>query len=197
MILVIDNYDSFVHNLARYIRLLGRATQVVRNDALTLSEIEAMDPEAIVLSPGPQAPDQAGICEQVVRQFSERVPILGVCLGHQVIVQAFGGRIVRGEPVHGMPSAVEHAGTGLFAGLPNPMLAARYHSLVADPETIPDCLEVSASIAQADHSERRIVMAVAHRDLRTFGVQFHPESLLTPDGDKLIANFLNTITADR
>lgn len=182
--LIIDNYDSFVHNLARYFRLLGRPTQVVRCDALTLAAIADDPPESIVISPGPRSPADAGISVDIVRRFSGQIPILGVCLGHQSIGAAFGAHVVEGEPVHGRHSAITHEGRELFAGLPSPLSVARYHSLVLDPATIPACLDVTARTAD------KIVMAVRHREHPTFGVQFHPESVLTDEGSRLLENFL-------
>lgn len=182
--LVIDNYDSFVHNLARYFRLLGRPTQIVRCDALTLESIADDPPEAIVISPGPRAPADAGISVDVVRRFSGQIPILGVCLGHQSIGAAFGADVVPGEPVHGRHSAITHDARELFAGLPSPLSVARYHSLALDPATIPACLSITARTAD------QVVMAVRHREHPTFGVQFHPESVLTDEGFLLLENFL-------
>lgn len=182
--LVIDNYDSFVHNLARYFRLLGRPTAVVRCDAITLAAIADDPPEAIVISPGPRAPADAGISVDVIRRFSGQIPILGVCLGHQAIGAAFGAHVVRGEPVHGRHSTITHDGQGLFAGLPSPLSVARYHSLVLDPTTMPGCLSVTARTANGT------VMGVRHHEHPTFGVQFHPESVLTDEGFRLLANFL-------
>lgn len=182
--LILDNYDSFVHNLARYFRLLGQHTEVVRSDALTIEQIEAELPDAIVISPGPHGPADAGISLAVVQHFSGRVPILGVCLGHQTIGAAFGARVVAGEPVHGRQSAVTHEGQGLFTALPSPLSVARYHSLVLAPESIPDSLCVTATTAEGT------VMAVQHREHPTFGVQFHPESVLTAEGSRVLENFL-------
>lgn len=185
MILVIDNYDSFVHNLARYFRRLGWATEVVRNDRLTLSELEAKCPEAIVISPGPCRPCDAGISIDLVREYSGLFPILGICLGHQAIVEAFGGKVSRSaSPMHGQTSAMQHAGGGLFAGLPAPLQVARYHSLVAEPARLPEALELTGWL------EDGTVMAVEHRTQPTIGWQFHPESILTEYGAELIARFL-------
>ena len=185
MILVIDNYDSFVHNLARYFRQLGCDTQVVRNDSISIEQIQSLNPAAIVLSPGPCDPDQAGICLQVIKQFQTVKPILGVCLGHQAIIQAFGGTITRAkEPMHGRGSQVEHVGSPMFAGVPSPFMAARYHSLVGQPASVPDCLTVTAKTAD------QTVMAVEHQSLPIVGLQFHPESVLTVCGYRLISNFL-------
>lgn len=185
MILVIDNYDSFVHNLARYFRRQGCATEVVRNDDLTLRELEAKCPDAIVLSPGPCGPVDAGISIDVVREYSGIFPILGICLGHQAIVEAFGGTVRRSEsPMHGQTSALLHANRGLFAGLPEPLRVARYHSLVAEPGLLPDSLQLTGWL------EDGTVMAVEHRRHPTIGWQFHPESILTESGDELIMRFL-------
>jgi len=184
-ILLIDNYDSFVFNLARYLRELGVATQVVRNDAVTVAEITRLAPAAIVISPGPCTPREAGISLEVVRQLGGRIPLLGVCLGHQAIAEGLGGRVVRAaEPVHGRTTLIEHSGTGLFADLPNPLRAGRYHSLIAEPSSLPDELLVTARTAEG------VIMAFAHRDQPLWGVQFHPESILTEGGHRLLANFL-------
>ena len=188
MLLLIDNYDSFVYNLARYAVELGRETRVVRNDAITVEEIRALEPEGIILSPGPRDPEHAGVCLAVVRELGERFPILGVCLGHQVIGHAYGARIVRGEPVHGRVGVIHHDGLGIFEGVPTPFEAARYHSLVVAPETVPAELEVAARLADGT------IMALRHRRLRVVGVQFHPESILTRHGHRLLANFLGQQT---
>jgi anthranilate synthase/aminodeoxychorismate synthase-like glutamine amidotransferase len=185
MILLIDNYDSFVYNLARYLREMGCATQVVRNDAVSVDEVCKMAPRAIVISPGPCTPFQAGISVQLVREVSERIPTLGVCLGHQAIGQALGGNVSRSPlPVHGMRCRVHHDGTGLFAGLPAPLWAGRYHSLCVIGETLPETLRVTA------RSDEGVVMALAHVTWPLFGVQFHPESVLTDGGHRLLSNFL-------
>ena len=186
MILVIDNYDSFVFNLARYFEELGRPVDVRRNDALGLDDVERLAPEAIVLSPGPCTPTEAGVTLDVVRRFSGRVPMLGVCLGHQAIGEAFGGNVVRAKkPLHGRASRVEHDDAGLFAGLPNPLSVGRYHSLIVEfDEGYDGPLEVTG------RSEEGEVMALAHRTHPTFGVQFHPESILTEAGHRLLLNFL-------
>ena len=185
MILIIDNYDSFTFNLAQYVESLGFEVTVPRNDAVDLSALEALAPEAIILSPGPGRPEGAGVILEVVRRFSGRLPILGVCLGHQAIARAFGGRIVSAPVLmHGKTSAVRHDGRGLFAGLPNPLTATRYHSLVVDEAALPACLEATA------HAEDGALMALRHRRHRTEGVQFHPEAILTDRGLDLLANFL-------
>ena len=182
-VLVIDNYDSFTYNLVQYLGELGASVDVVRNDRATVAELLERRPERLVISPGPCTPADAGISIEASRAFPEAgIPTLGVCLGHQALVEAFGGRTIRGEPIHGKEAEVDHDGSGLFAGLPSPMIAGRYHSLVADPQ-LPDELELSASYGD-------VVMAVRHRKLAAAGVQFHPESVLTPDGKKLLANFL-------
>lgn len=183
MILLLDNYDSFVHNLARFLRRQGRETSVVRSDRIGVSTIEQMHPSAIVLSPGPRKPEDAGCCLEVVRQLGETVPILGVCLGHQTIGQAFGGTIIRSEPYHGRRSTIRHDGTGLFADMPDPLSVGRYHSLAIDPDALPDCLTVTA------RSDDGTIMGIRHRELPIHGVQFHPESVLTTQGDRLIGNF--------
>jgi anthranilate synthase/aminodeoxychorismate synthase-like glutamine amidotransferase len=185
VILLIDNYDSFVHNLARYFKRLGHQTAVVRNDAVDSDEVARWQPSAIVLSPGPCTPREAGCSLELVRRFHATVPMLGVCLGHQAIAAAFGAQIVRApEPMHGRVSPVLHDGQGVFAGLPNPFSACRYHSLVVDEATLPSCLAVSARTAD------RVVMAVRHRDRPLVGLQFHPESILTAHGYALLAAFL-------
>ena len=190
MILLIDNYDSFVFNLARYLENLGQPTQVVRNDQISLDDVARLNPAAIVLSPGPCTPNEAGCCLDVVRRYTGLIPILGVCLGHQTIAQALGGRIVRTTPMHGKASAVLHRGEGLFAGLPSPFAAGRYHSLVVEPASLPPCLEVTA------WTEDGTIMAIAHRQAAVHGVQFHPESILTEAGYPLLANFLRLAGLD-
>ncbi len=185
MILLIDNYDSFVHNLARYFERLGHATQVVRNDAIDPARVAAFNPAAIVLSPGPCTPAEAGCSLDIVRQWAGRVPMLGVCLGHQAIAAASGASIVRaGEPMHGRTSRVFHDGNNVLAGLPNPFMACRYHSLVVDRATLPDCMEVTAWTLDGT------IMAIAHREWPVVGVQFHPESILTDAGYPILSNFL-------
>ena len=185
MILLIDNYDSFVYNLARYFARLGQDTRVVRNDAVDASAVRRLQPQAMVVSPGPCTPREAGCSIDVVRQLSGEIPILGVCLGHQAIGAAFGGQVVRArEPMHGRASAVVHGGSGIFAGLPPRLRVGRYHSLVVADEGLPPELEVTA------RTEDGVLMALAHRRHPTFGVQFHPESILTEGGYELLANFL-------
>ena len=185
MILLIDNYDSFVHNLARYFRRLGHETCVLRNDATHPADIEQRCPDAVVLSPGPCTPDEAGCSLSIVRELSDRIPILGICLGHQAIAAAFGGKVVRArQPMHGRTSDVYHDGSELFCGVPNPVTACRYHSLVVDRMTLPSCLAVTA------HTEDQVIMGVRHRERPVLGLQFHPESVLTDGGFCLLANFL-------
>lgn len=185
VILLIDNYDSFVHNLARYLRRLGAETRVIRNDVLTAEQIRQSAPQAIVLSPGPCAPAQAGCCLEVVQQLAADIPMLGVCLGHQVIAEAFGGRTIRAsEPVHGRASLIEHDSSGTFAGLPTSFWVGRYHSLVASREDLPSCLRVNAWLADGT------VMAIEHIEFPIVGWQFHPESVLTEHGYELLRAFL-------
>lgn len=185
LILLIDNYDSFVHNLARFLQELGCETQIVRNDAITVDEVREMNPQAIVLSPGPCTPAEAGICEDLVRQLGSSIPILGVCLGHQAIATASGGRIKRATvPVHGLTSEITHDGSALFDGIPNPLAVTRYHSLIVDETTLPESLTVTSRTADG------IVMSLAHREWQVVGVQFHPESVLTERGHDLLGNFL-------
>jgi anthranilate synthase/aminodeoxychorismate synthase-like glutamine amidotransferase len=185
MILLIDNYDSFVFNLARYFERLGQATHVVRNDAIDAERALALEPDAIVLSPGPCTPKEAGCSLEVVRRLAGRMPILGICLGHQAIGAALGANIIRAaEPVHGRTSPIRHNGRSVFRGLPDPIVAARYHSLVIERATLPAELEVTAWTSDGT------IMAIAHRALPLVGLQFHPESILTPDGYGLLAAFL-------
>ena len=185
MILVIDNYDSFVHNLARYFRQLGQKTIVVRNDAISLPEIQKLSPAAIVISPGPRTPEVAGISLAVVRELSQDFPILGVCLGHQCIVAAFGGRVIRsGGPMHGRSSLVDHTDSPMFADIANPLKVGRYHSLIAEKLTLSPSLRVTALASDGT------IMAVEHESLPVVGLQFHPESILTESGHQLLTNFL-------
>jgi len=185
MVFLLDNYDSFTYNLAQYIGELGHEVEVRRNDQTTLAEIERLAPEAIVISPGPCTPTEAGLSVPLVRHFAAKIPILGVCLGHQSIGQAFGGRIVRAPVLmHGKVSLIHHDGRTLFQGLPQPFEATRYHSLVIEPNSLPECLEVSARTSDG------VIMAVRHRSCAVEGVQFHPESILTTVGKDLLRNFL-------
>ncbi|HSS69365.1 MAG TPA: aminodeoxychorismate/anthranilate synthase component II [Casimicrobiaceae bacterium] len=184
-VLMIDNYDSFTYNLVQYLGELGADVQVYRNDMLTLDQIAAWKPEKIVLSPGPCTPSEAGICVPLIQRFAGEMPILGVCLGHQAIGQAFGGRIVRAARVmHGKLSEVKHRGAGVFSGLESPLTATRYHSLAIERASLPPCLEITA---ESDDGE---IMGVRHRDAAVEGVQFHPEAILTAQGHELLANFL-------
>ena len=188
MILLIDNYDSFVFNLARYVGELGHAREVVRNDAVTVAEIEALAPDAIILSPGPCTPKEAGISNAVIRELGPRIPILGVCLGHQCIAEAYGGLVLRARrPMHGKSSLIAHDGRGVFRGLPDPLRVTRYHSLIAASERVPDELEVSAWSPEGE------IMGLRHRTHPVEGVQFHPEAVLTERGHDLLANFLARI----
>lgn len=190
MLLMIDNYDSFTYNLVQYFGELGATVEVHRNDQIDLVEIAARQAQYLVLSPGPCTPNEAGISLTAVRHFAGQIPILGVCLGHQTVGQAWGGRIVRAAQVmHGKTSAVYHCGHGLFAGLPNPFTVVRYHSLVIEQATLPECLEITAWTQTAD-GERDAIMAVRHKELPVEGVQFHPESILTEHGHALLRNFL-------
>lgn len=185
MILVLDNRDSFVHNLARYVRLAGQPTEVVRSDEIDIPGVEALQPDAIVLSPGPGEPSTAGCCIEVVQRLHQRLPMLGVCLGCQAIAEAFGARIARApEAVHGRTSRVTHTSDGLFAGLESPLTLCRYHSLAVDEDSLPTELVANA------WDEQRVVMAIAHRELPVFGVQFHPEAILTEGGSQLIQSFV-------
>lgn len=186
MLLVIDNYDSFTYNLVQYFGELGAQILVKRNDEITLEEIEALKPERICISPGPCSPREAGISNEVIRSFGPRLPLFGVCLGHQCIGDVFGGEVVRADRLmHGKTSPILHDGKGVFAGLPSPFEATRYHSLLVRRQTFPDCLEISAETAEGE------VMGLRHRELPIHGVQFHPESILTLEGKKLLQNFLS------
>ena len=183
-VLVIDNYDSFTYNLVQYLGELGAEVEVVRNDRAKVGELLEQRPDRLVVSPGPCTPAEAGISVEAIRAFAEAgTPVLGVCLGHQSLVEAFGGRTVRGEPVHGKDAEIEHDGRTIYTGLPSPLVAGRYHSLVADPD-LPDELELSARLGD-------VVMGARHRELPAEGVQFHPESVLTPQGKHLLDNFLS------
>ncbi|MGK2285973.1 anthranilate synthase component II [Pedomonas sp. V897] len=185
MIVVIDNYDSFTYNLVHYLGELGAETTVIRNDQATVDEVLALRPAGLLLSPGPCTPNEAGICLDLIARAAGVVPLLGVCLGHQSIGQAFGGRVIRAPQVmHGKRSAVRHTDKGVFAGLPNPFQATRYHSLIVERETLPECLEITAE------TEDGIIMGLQHRQLPIHGVQFHPESIATEAGHDLLGNFL-------
>jgi len=185
MILVIDNYDSFTFNLVQYLGEMGQELKVFRNDALSVGDIEQMNPDRIVISPGPGRPENSGIVVEAIRRLAGKIPILGVCLGHQAIGAAFGGQVVRAPSImHGKTSQIYHDGRTIFAGLKNPFTATRYHSLVVLPEGLPDCLEVAA------RTDDGVIMGLRHRSFPVTGVQFHPESILTEDGKKLLANFV-------
>ena len=182
---MIDNYDSFVYNLVQYVREMGREVAVFRNDRISPDQVEIMRPERIIISPGPCAPDQAGVSLALIKRFAGRIPILGVCLGHQAIGQAFGGQVVRAaRPMHGKTSIIRNDGRGVFAGLPQQLTVGRYHSLLVSPEGLPDCLEVTARTVAGE------IMGLRHREYYVEGVQFHPESILTQQGKRLLANFL-------
>ncbi len=187
MLLVIDNYDSFTYNLVQYLGELGAEMVVRRNDEVTIDEIENdIKPEKILISPGPGTPDDAGISLEILEKFGDKIPILGVCLGHQSIGQIFGGKVVRApEPVHGKPVEIIHDGKTIFTGMNNNFQAGRYHSLIVERETLPDCLEISAV------SPDNLIMGLRHKTYKIEGVQFHPESILTPEGKKLLQNFLD------
>jgi anthranilate synthase/aminodeoxychorismate synthase-like glutamine amidotransferase len=187
LVLVIDNYDSFVYNLVQYLGELGADPLVYRHDEATLAQLLDLEPAAVLISPGPGRPEDAGVSNDAIDAFGRRgVPVLGVCLGHQCIGQLYGGQVVRaGQVMHGKTSMISHSGDGLFAGLPNPVEATRYHSLVVERASVPDCLEVTAE------TDDGVIMGLRHRDLPVAGVQFHPESILTEGGHKLMANFLS------
>ena len=190
MILLIDNYDSFTYNVYQAVANLGHPLQVVRNDRISLADISVANYDAIIISPGPGTPDDAGLSKQIVREFAGKLPILGICLGHQVIGEVFGGNVVRApQPVHGKTTEVAHQGHGLYTDLPQPFTAGRYHSLIVEEASLPECLEVTA------RNEENLIMGLRHRQFNVQGVQFHPESILTPVGDKLLANFLSSIEA--
>ncbi|MBU2054179.1 MAG: aminodeoxychorismate/anthranilate synthase component II [Proteobacteria bacterium] len=192
MILMIDNYDSFTYNLVQYLGQLGEEVLVCRNDTTTLEEIEKMQPEAIFLSPGPCTPNEAGITVDVVRKFHRSIPILGVCLGHQAIASAFGAKVVRaGRIMHGKTSPIQNDGRTIFKGLANPFPAGRYHSLIVERESLPDCLEISAETAEGE------IMGLRHRTFPVEGIQFHPESILTPQGKRIIKNFLQLLDREK
>jgi anthranilate synthase component II len=182
-VLVIDNYDSFTYNLVQYLGELGAEVEVVRNDKATVAELLERRPDRLVVSPGPCTPAEAGISAEAIKAFGEAgTPVLGVCLGHQAMAEAFGGRVVQGEPIHGKDAEIEHDGKSIYAGLPSPMVAGRYHSLVVDPD-LPEELELTSKLGD-------VVMGARHRELPIEGVQFHPESVLTPQGKHLLANFI-------
>lgn len=185
MILVIDNYDSFTYNLVQYLGEAGVEPRVVRNDAMALDEIEALEPERILISPGPCSPDEAGISCDVIRVFGERIPVFGVCLGHQCLGQVYGGRVVRAERLmHGKTSMIHHRGDGVLRDMPEPFEATRYHSLIVERSSLPDCLRITAETAEGE------IMGLQHASLPVYGVQFHPESILTTDGRRIVRNFL-------
>jgi 4-amino-4-deoxychorismate synthase (2-amino-4-deoxychorismate-forming) component II len=185
MILMIDNYDSFTYNLVQYLSELGEEVRVFRNDQITLDEIRRLHPSKIVISPGPCTPNEAGISLELIKEFTGKIPILGVCLGHQAIGQAFGGKIVRAPRImHGKTSPIHHDQKTIFSGLSNPFEATRYHSLVIEPQSVPDCLEISARTQEGE------IMGIRHKEYPIEGVQFHPESILTVEGKKLLKNFL-------
>jgi anthranilate synthase/aminodeoxychorismate synthase-like glutamine amidotransferase len=186
MLLVIDNYDSFTYNLVQYFGELGADPQVKRNDAITPEEVEKLKPKRIVISPGPGRPEDAGISMELIRRLGSRVPLLGVCLGHQCIGEVYGGKVVRaGRLMHGKTSPIQHDGKGVFAKLPNPFEATRYHSLIVEKESVPGCLQVSAETAEGE------IMGLRHKEYPVHGVQFHPESILSKEGKDLLANFLS------
>lgn len=186
MIILIDNYDSFTYNLVQYLGDLGAKTQVYRNDQCSIEEVIAQKPQGILISPGPSDPDHAGICLALIKRAAEvKIPLFGVCLGHQAITQAFGGKVVRApEPLHGKISEITHKGTGMFEGIPSPYPVTRYHSLIAERKSFPDCLEITAETKDG------IIMAASHKYAPVHGVQFHPESIATQHGHKLLDNFL-------
>lgn len=187
MILLLDNYDSFTYNVYQAVANLGYPLQVVRNDKITLEEIAVAHYDAIIISPGPGTPDDAGISREVVTRFAGKLPILGICLGHQVIGDAFGAKVIRApQPVHGKTASILHEGQGLYANLPQPFTAGRYHSLIVDRATLPDCFEITAT------NDEGLIMGMKHRQFNVQGVQFHPESILTPEGTTVLANFLAT-----
>ena len=188
MILMIDNYDSFTYNLVQYLKQMGREVAVYRNDEFTAADMAGLDIEALFLSPGPCSPREAGVTVELIRHFHQDIPIMGVCLGHQAIGYAFGGEVIRAEKVmHGKTSAIYSDGKTIFQGLPNPFTAGRYHSLIVRRDTLPDCLEISAQTAEGE------IMGLRHREYPVEGIQFHPESILTPQGKRIIRNFLNLV----
>jgi len=186
LILMIDNYDSFTYNLVQYLESLNEEIVVHRNDQVTLKEIEVLNPKIIVLSPGPCTPNESGICREVVSAYKGKIPILGICLGHQIIGQVFGGKIVKAkEPVHGKVHPINHLDRGVFEGLPNPLRVTRYHSLIIEKESLPECLEIMAETLDGE------IMGIRHKDYMIEGVQFHPEAILTEKGKELLGKFLN------
>jgi para-aminobenzoate synthetase component II len=189
-LVVIDNYDSFTYNLVQYFEVLGARCQVFYNDALPAASVLALDPDGIVLSPGPRTPDDAGVCLSMIREAAGKIPLLGVCLGHQAIGQAFGGKVVRAERImHGKTSPIEHDGRALYQGIESPFTATRYHSLLVERESLPDCLEISAWTHEGE------IMGLRHRQLAVEGMQYHPESILTTRGSKLLENWLQALPA--
>lgn len=185
MILLIDNYDSFVYNIYQYCSALGYQVDTIRNDKISLEDIAARGYSTIIISPGPGTPDDAGISKKVIEHFSGKIPILGICLGHQAIGEVFGGKVMRApRPVHGKIAEINHTGQGIYTGLPHPFMAGRYHSLIVDKASLPDCLEITAS------TEDGLIMGLRHKQYNTEGIQFHPESILTPKGYDLLSNFL-------
>ncbi|TWH49413.1 aminodeoxychorismate/anthranilate synthase component II [Sporomusa sp. KB1] len=185
MILLIDNYDSFTYNVYQYVANLDYPVSVIRNDKITLEEIERTDYSGIIISPGPGTPAKAGICKAVIARFAGKIPILGICLGHQAIGEVFGGKVIRApQPVHGKAEYIIHRGKGIYKDLPKPFAAGRYHSLIVDKTGLPDCLEITAT------SQDGLIMGLRHKEFEVEGVQFHPESILTPQGSKILENFL-------
>jgi anthranilate synthase/aminodeoxychorismate synthase-like glutamine amidotransferase len=192
MLLMIDNYDSFTYNLVQYLGQLGADVVVHRNDKISLDQIRAMKPQGIILSPGPCTPKEAGICVDVIKEFYTALPLLGVCLGHQAIGYAFGGEVVRARRImHGKTSQIINDGRTIFQGLPNPFVAGRYHSLIVERKSLPDCFEISAE------TEEKEIMGIRHKDYAVEGIQFHPESILTPNGKRILKNFLTMVKKRR
>ena len=190
MLVMIDNYDSFTYNIVQYLGELGSDVKVFRNDSISIQEIQDLSPSQIVISPGPCTPNEAGISMDVVDRFTGRIPILGICLGHQAIGQAYGGKVVQARKVmHGKLSAIHHSGCGIFEGLPSPFMAPRYHSLIIDSAELPDCLEITAW-TESETGDKDEIMGVRHKDFEVDGVQFHPESILSEHGHEILKNFL-------